>query len=153
MVKTDKAAESVTAEFDFGAVSVKAATELPKQSRVDKPNPLAEKVAISVTEGYTPQEFGPIPADMVKTAKNLMHRAAREAGHGLAIRTRSVNGEITLIFQAKEGQKERKYSVADVRKWVESEYSIGDQENAGYFPGKRVPVGVLRAYRTAHQIK
>lgn len=149
-VKKTEETETTSNGFDFGAVQVKEAKELPKATRQREPNPLDPTVKLSVDAGYKPMEFGPIPADMVSKAKNLMHRAAREADHGITIREMpQEDGTVILVFCAKEGKRERKYVMADVRKWVEENYSESEQESAGYAPGKKVPTGVIAAYRKA----
>lgn len=151
--KNDTATTDTAPAFDFGAIKVREAVELPKQNRkATEPNPLEGAVKASVDAGYKPMEFGPIPKEMVSKAKNLMHRAAREAGHGLTIREITSDDGVTLVYCAKEGKKERKYTMDQVRTWVEENYSDTEREQAGYAPGKRVPVGVIAAYRKAHGI-
>lgn len=141
-------------QFDFSAITIQAAPEMPKQNRkAVEPNPLEGAVKASVDAGYKPMQFGPIPTEMVNKAKNLMHRAAREAGHGLTIReTAGEEGIVTLVYCAKKDKKERKYTIDQVRAWVEENYSEQERAAAGYASDKRVPPGVISAYRQANGI-
>lgn len=151
-VKPEEKKSDVPA-FDFSVIEVKEAAELPKQERkTTPPNIMAAKVAKSVEAGYRPMEFGPIPAASVDEAKSLMHRAARDAGHGLNVReVPQEDGSVLLVFLAKQEKKTRKYTNDEVRAWVAKQQAEG-VDFPGYDPKKRVPGSVTKLYRAAHNI-
>ena len=149
MTSPAKPAENAP-EFDFATIVPTAATALPKQQKPGKDNPLAATVKASIDDGYKPFSYGPIPDAIAGKAKNLMHRAARELGVGLAVRVTSHgNGTTTLVYQAKQEKKERKYTNDQVRGWVAAEMAKG-VAFPGYDAGKRLTADVLKRFRDAN---
>jgi len=144
--------------FDFTALTVKPAAELPKLARksgvrTPKVNPMAAIVQKSVDAGYKPMDLDPIPDNMVSKVKNFMYRAARDGNYGIDIRPRANgDGTTTITFTTKAERKGRKYTAQDVRDWCDAQAADGKPVN-GYIAGKRIPAAVAKLYRTAHNIK
>lgn len=150
---TDAKPAATTDAFDFSAITPTAAAELPKQRKENtKANPMLAIVKHSADNGYKPFQYGPLPTDMVKKAVNFMHRAARELEIGCSVRqVDNGDGTTTIVYQAKQEKKTRKYTNADVRAWVKTQQDAGT-EFAGYDANKRIPADVFKAYRDAHNL-
>lgn len=133
-------------DFDFNAVEVQDAPELPKiANRDEKPNPLVPALRESLDTGKA-KVLPRIPEAARKDADNYLRRAAIKLGCGVAIRpVDNGDGTVALHFQAKAKSK-RNYTIADVREWArENGYAETDLT-------PKVQHHVSDAYRAAHDL-
>lgn len=142
---TTEAAEATTPAFDFGSL-----TAVPIAAPPKKANPVAHLAVASKGDDWdakglgTWMEIPALPAGQVTPLVNLLHNAAKDAGHGMNTRTtKNDDGTVTVAFQSKRDKREAKYSAEDVKTWAVENYP-------GYAKGGKLSAEIRKAYRLAN---